>query len=154
MHKPTLLLPSLAVTALLLPAHAQQRSQSTVEVTGGKVTVDFTSTKLAGRSPADIPVGTVWRMSKDAAAGLTTTVPLAGRTLLLPPGSYRLSARRASKDRWELLIFEGGMLFEDGMAHRKHSLRLDEESESQNDLGITLKKASRGAAPSVGGLLW
>ena len=144
-----MLLSQLIRTAILLSlvtaALGQERSKSSIEIAGGTVTVDYTATKIGSRSPADLPVGTVWRMSKDAAAQLTTTVPLASRTVTLAPGSYRLSARRVSESKWELVIFQGGFTFQKGMDHQTSSLRLDEEDDLVEDLTIAVKK-SRSAA--------
>jgi hypothetical protein len=131
------------ILALLSGAVAQKRTSTSIDVEGGKITIDFTTTKIGDRSPTDLPVGTVWRMSKDAAAGLTTTVPLITRKLMLMPGTYGLSARRVSKSKGELVIFQGGMLFQDGMKHDTSSLRLDEEAESVEKLTISLKKSKR-----------
>jgi Protein of unknown function (DUF2911) len=142
MHHSALTRP-IVFLSLLTAAVGQNRTQSSIEVEGGKITIDYTTTKIGDRSPADIPVGTVWRMSKDSAAGLTTTVPLATRNVTLPPGSYRISARRVSESKWELVIFQGATMFADKMAHQTSSLRLDEEEQSVDDLTISLKKSKR-----------
>ena len=116
------LLTSTAATASALCA--QGRTDTSVELAGGKVTVDYTSTKLRGRSPADIGVGTAWRMSKDMPARLTTTLPLATRKGIVPPGVYNLAAKRVRDDHWELLLYTAPGLFRDGVEHHDASQRL------------------------------
>lgn len=136
----------LAILAALSTASvaAGQGAVAAAEIGGGKVEVLYTQTALKGRSAADVPKGTVWRMSAGRAAQLRTSIPLVKKDLFVLPGTYNISARRVSDSRWELLLFTEGTLYQDGVETRTHSLRLDEEETSMEQLTFTVK-ASRGS---------
>ncbi|MCA8957727.1 MAG: DUF2911 domain-containing protein [Planctomycetes bacterium] len=132
------LLPLVALPCAVLPAQ-QRRVSTSVDVPHGKVSVAYTPAPLGERSPADLPAGFVWRMSAGAAAKLTTTVPLADRSVVIAPGTYSLSARRLAQKKFELLLFRDADLYQKGIPVQVASLRLDDEETSQPNLGYTLR---------------
>lgn len=82
-----------------------QRGEATADINGKKVTIEYGRPSLQGRDMlARLPVGSTWRMGKDAATTLKTdgTLHFEGQTVA--PGTYRLTAKRVSEDAWHLVI--------------------------------------------------
>jgi hypothetical protein len=123
-------------------ASAQQpgRSSSSVDLKGGKVTVNYSVPRAQGRGPKDVPVGTAWRMGAGDSTQLRTEVPLMIGDLLVAPGERRLAARHAEEGKWKLVVFTGGTLFNDQLPHEEVPIQFKEESEAQEEMKITLTK--------------
>jgi len=123
-------------------ASAQQpgRQSSSIDLNGGKVTVNYSVPRAQGRGPKDVPAGTAWRMGAGDSTQLKTEVPLMIGGLMIPPGERRLAARHAEEGKWKLVVFTGGTLFNDNLPHEEVPIQFKEETEAQEEMKITLTK--------------
>lgn len=82
-----------------------QRGQAQVSLNGKQISIDYGRPALQGRDMlGQLPVGGFWRMGKDAATTLETAATLKAGDVVVPPGSYRLRAKRVSEERFHLVI--------------------------------------------------
>lgn len=95
----------IAITVCAVLALAQSdRGSSTLDLSGGKATVEYGRPAIRGRSIDALPVGTEWRMGSNAATTLTTDVNLKFGDKVVKKGSYVLKAKRTDEKNWLLII--------------------------------------------------
>jgi hypothetical protein len=85
------------------------RDTAAVQLGKGKVTIEYGTPKLKGRSLDEmIKPGMAWRMGMDNPTTLETTIPLHfGENKILQPGKYTIFARPDEKKNWALVISSG-----------------------------------------------
>jgi hypothetical protein len=90
----------------VLFGHEMMRDKASVDLGSGKVTIDYGTPKLKGRSLDEmIKPGQPWRMGMDNPTTLETTVALDfGSNKKLAPGKYTLFARADENKNWTLLV--------------------------------------------------
>src|SRR2546425_10522430 len=99
------LLASCCLTLLSALAHEPGRDTTFLELSGGKVTIDYGTPKLSGRNLDEmIRPGVPWRLGMNAATTLENSVALDFKGKILRPGKYTLFARADEKRNWFLLI--------------------------------------------------
>lgn len=82
-----------------------QRGQAEISVHGKQISIEYGRPALQGRDMLGrLPVGGYWRMGKDAATTLETEATLKAGDVVIPPGNYRLRAKRVSEERFHLVI--------------------------------------------------
>ena len=97
----------LAVPALVL-GHGNEAGESSTEIGGGTVKVEFTGPALQGRDPMSmIKPGQYWRMGADRPTKLTTDVALKFGDQQVPAGEYTLVAELTEGGQWNLVVAEG-----------------------------------------------
>lgn len=129
-----------AILLAALPLPAQSRATAEATLPGGKVTLDYLTGNLQGRSAEkDLQPGTVWRMAVGGEAPLLRTeVPLMVGGVVLPPGAHRLSARYVGPDTWHLVVFRGAALHESGMKADETPFQFSKSGKAEEQLKISL----------------
>ncbi len=109
----------LAMSMLRLPLLAQDdRGTAELNVTGGKIAVDYGRPQLKGRDPLTWQKdGSYWRMGMNETTTLSTPVDLMFGKTKIAKGTYGLWLLKVSADRYELVFNSNssGM----GMSHDK-----------------------------------
>ncbi len=81
------------------------RGETSVELSGGKVTIEYGRPSLKGRDISTlIYPGEQWRLGADGHTTLTTEVGLKFGDASIPRGNYRLRAKFLGEQKWHLLI--------------------------------------------------
>lgn len=96
----------LLVTGLMAQMSGD-RGQTSLELNGGKVSIEYGRPALAGRDvKAMLQPGMEWRMGSNAATTLDTNVDLKFGNKTLAKGKYVLKARFVEEGKWLLLVTE------------------------------------------------
>ncbi len=86
-------------------AHDGGRGNASLEIAGGKVSVEYGRPALKGRDiEAMIKPGQEWRMGADAATTLSTDVALKFGEKTIQPGKYILKAKFVASHEWVLIV--------------------------------------------------
>jgi len=130
----------LILAATVLGIAQGDRGTSSIDIGGGKVTVEFGTPKLGDRNIEDmIKPGMTWRLGSNAATTMESTVELDFGGKKLGAGKYTLTARCGQDQSWTLLASAGsGAAFE-------FPLHFSKDSTGQDVMKITLAKAGAGA---------
>jgi len=131
-----------------LPGLSQEadRSQTSVEIGNGKVTIEYGIPKLGDRKIEDlIKPGLAWRMGRNQSTTLETTIALDFSGKVLKPGKYALFARSNQNGEWALLVSTAlKMTLEPDSIVLEAPLRLVKDDNSQDLLKIGLRSESGG----------
>lgn len=109
MKKVGLMVAGLGLTAMGILAQqmAGDRGQATLDLGGGKVSVEYGRPALAGRDvKAMLQPGMEWRLGSNAATTLTTDANLKFGTKTVAKGKYVLKAKFIEEGKWSLLILD------------------------------------------------
>ncbi len=86
-------------------AHDGGRGNVSLEVSGGKVSVEYGRPALKGRDiESMIKPGQEWRMGADTATTLSTDVALKFGDKTIQPGKYILKAKLVASQEWMLIV--------------------------------------------------
>ncbi len=95
----------LILTAPTLHAQVNPRGETTLELSGGNVTVEYGRPSLKGRDiKTMIYPGETWRLGADGDTTLTTEVGLKFGDSSLARGTYILRAKFLEEGKWHLQI--------------------------------------------------
>ena len=95
----------LILSTPILHAQVNPRGEETLELNGGKVTVEFGRPSLKGRDiKTMIYPGEQWRLGADGDTTLTTEVGLKFGESSVARGTYFLRAKFLGDGKWHLLI--------------------------------------------------
>ena len=95
------------LTTGLMAQVSGDRGQTSLELNGGKVSIEYGRPALAGRDvKAMLQPGMEWRMGSNAATTLDTNVDLKFGNKTLPKGKYVLKAKFVEEGKWLLLVTE------------------------------------------------
>ena len=96
---------ALAAALTSTTALAQEvRGETKAMVAGKSITVEYGRPSLAGRDMlGQAKAGTPWRMGAGSPTSLKTEADLAFGTVMLPKGSYVLSAVKDDKGSWSVI---------------------------------------------------
>ena len=95
------------IMAPMVLAHGNKPGSSTAKIGGGEIKVEFTGPESKGRDVLSLlPPGGYWRMGADRATTLTTDVDLKVGDMIVPKGSYTLTAHFDENKQWSLIIAE------------------------------------------------
>jgi len=129
----------LMAASLSLAQMGGDRGSSSIELGGGKVTVEYGTPKLGDRNIDDmIKPGMNWRLGSNAATTLDTTAALDFGGKELPAGKYTLTARYNQDKSWTLVASSGTT------AALEAPLHFATDNAQQDVLKITLAKAGDG----------
>jgi hypothetical protein len=82
-----------------------QRGTANAEISGKKIEVEYGRPSLQGRDMiSQLPVGGTWRMGMNAATTLKTDGTLSFGDTQIKPGTYTLTAKKATEDKWHLVF--------------------------------------------------
>ena len=88
-------------------SQANPRGEASVELSGGKITIEYGRPSLKGRNIENmISAGAQWRMGADASTTLTTQVNLNFDHQQITKGEYVLRAKFLGDLKWHLLIHD------------------------------------------------
>jgi hypothetical protein len=119
---------------------AGDRGEAVLDVTGGKVSVEYGRPALAGRDiKAMIQPGMEWRMGSNAATTLTTDVDLKFGSKVVGKGKYVLKAKFVEEGKWHLLIVK------DQATVAEVPLTLGSNTSPAEKVTINLEKQGSGA---------
>jgi len=132
-------------------AHEPGRDMATIQLGKGKITIDYGTPKIKGRSLDDmIKPGLPWRMGMNEATTMATTGSLDFDGKKLPPGRYTLFARADEKGNWTLLISSGSAnKLDPATVVVESPLQFRKEETTTEVLKITLEKVSEGASLTI-----
>jgi hypothetical protein len=83
------------------------RGQSSVELGGGKVSVEYGRPALSGRDVKSmLQPGMEWRMGSNAATTLDTNIDLKFGSKTVAKGKYVLKAKFVEEGKWLLLVID------------------------------------------------
>ena len=83
------------------------RGQTSLDLNGGKVTVEYGRPALAGRDVKSmLQPGMEWRMGSNAATTLDTNIDLKFGNKTVTKGKYVLKAKFVEEGKWLLLVAE------------------------------------------------
>ncbi len=128
------------IQALYAQEMSGKRGEATLDLGGGKVSVEYGRPALKGRDiNSMIELGQEWRMGADAATTLTSDVDLKFADKVVKKGKYVLRAKLVEKDKWHLLVQK-----EDKTVVAEVPLTHHKVSNSEELMTIKLDKASDG----------
>jgi len=91
----------------LMAQMSGDRGETSVELGGGKVSIEYGRPALAGRDVKSmLQPGMEWRMGSNAATSLDTSVDLKFGNKTVPKGKYVLKAKFIEEGKWLLLLNE------------------------------------------------
>jgi hypothetical protein len=91
----------------LMAQMSGDRGQTSLELNGGKVSIEYGRPALAGRDvKAMLQPGMEWRMGSNAATTLESNVDLKFGSKTLAKGKYVLKAKFVEEGKWLLLVTE------------------------------------------------
>ena len=126
-------------------AQVNPRGETTAELTGGKVTVEYGRPSLKGRDiKTMISAGEQWRMGADASTTLATDVDLKFGDQSVPKGEYILRAKVLGEQKWLLLIHG-----KDYSKVAEVPMKLEERSENVERLTIRVEGQEQAATFSL-----
>jgi DUF2911 family protein len=83
------------------------RGQTSIELSGGKVSIEYGRPALAGRDVKSmLQPGMEWRMGSNAATTLDTNIDLKFASKTVAKGKYVLKAKFVEEGKWLLLVTE------------------------------------------------
>lgn len=95
------------LTTGVIAQMAGDRGQTSLELSGGKVSVEYGRPALAGRDVKSmIQPGMEWRMGSNAATTLDTNIDLKFGSKTVAKGKYVLKAKFIEEGKWTLLVIE------------------------------------------------
>jgi hypothetical protein len=116
------------------------RGLASLEIGGGKVSVDYGRPSLRGRDlEAMIQPGQEWRMGANSATTMTTDIALKFGDKAVPQGKYVLKAKLVAAREWVLMIQS-----EDKSVSVETPLRFQKAENSAEQMTISLEKAASG----------
>ena len=112
--KKTALLMVIVVSLFTLPVLAQtaaeapkDRGEATINLGGGKVTVEHGRPAVSGRDITKmIEPGAEWRMGSNAPTSLTSDIDLKFGDKIVAKGKYTLKAKLIEAGKWHLMIYK------------------------------------------------
>ncbi len=135
----------LSVAGIFAQEMAGDRGQATLDLGGGKVTVEYGRPALAGRDvKAMLQPGMEWRMGSNAATTLTTDVDLKFNDKALAKGKYILKAKLIEEGKWSLLT-----LGEDEKVAAEVPMKVGSNAKPVEQVTITLGKEGNGGKLTV-----
>ena len=91
----------------LMAQMAGDRGQTSLELNGGKVSIEYGRPALAGRDVKSmLQPGMEWRMGSNAATTLDTNIDLKFGNKTVAKGKYVLKAKFVEEGKWLLLVTE------------------------------------------------
>ena len=108
MKKIAVMLAGLGLLATGLMAQMEgDRGQTSLELSGGKVSIEYGRPSLAGRDVKSmLQPGLEWRMGSNAATTLDTNIDLKFGSKTVAKGKYVLKAKFVEEGKWFLLVTE------------------------------------------------
>ena len=95
------------LATVLMAQMAGDRGQTSLELNGGKVSIEYGRPALAGRDVKSmLQPGMEWRMGSNAATTLDTNVDLKFGNKTVAKGKYVLKAKFVEEGKWLLLVTE------------------------------------------------
>ena len=95
------------LATVLLAQMAGDRGQTSLELSGGKVSIEYGRPALAGRDVKSmLQPGMEWRMGSNAATTLDTNIDLKFGNKTVAKGKYVLKAKFVEEGKWLLLVTE------------------------------------------------
>ena len=123
-------------------AQVNPRGETTVELSGGTVTINYGRPSLKGREiNTMIAPGEQWRLGADGSTTLITKVALRFGDQRIERGHYTLKGKFLGEDKWHLLIHS-----QDYTKVAEVPLVLKKVSKSVDRLTITLDKQEKAAS--------
>ncbi|MSO23977.1 MAG: DUF2911 domain-containing protein [Acidobacteria bacterium] len=99
------------VATALMAQMTGDRGQTSLDLSGGKVSVEYGRPALAGRDVKSmLQPGMEWRMGSNAATTLDTNIDLKFWNKTVAKGKYVLKARFVEEGKWLLLVTEDAKL--------------------------------------------